>query len=98
MTDEKQGPLLALPPELRNDIYELVFSDLVIDFTQTNTTTATSTSLLRTCTQIRNEALNIFYHKTTFWAQSSYIAYAFLAQVPSSRSDPSRNSWCTQST
>ncbi|KAK5112303.1 hypothetical protein LTR85_011575 [Meristemomyces frigidus] len=61
----QDSPLLKIPPELRNIIYDLVLtSDKPID-TQ-DTAAARVSALLATCTQIRREAAPIFYGQNTF--------------------------------
>ena len=60
------SPLLRLPPELRNKIYQLVIvkhESIHIDKTTFNNH---QPSLLRTCCAIRNEAVKIFYAESQF--------------------------------
>ncbi|KAL6168120.1 hypothetical protein ACJQWK_05778 [Exserohilum turcicum] len=58
---------LDLPAELRNSIYELVLHEGTFDvFPNQHSPKPQTLSLLSTCTQIRYEALPIFYSRNTF--------------------------------
>ena len=66
-TSDEDSPLLDLIPELRNNIYHLVLAPeedqaVNITFKEINRRTA----LLRTCSQIRSEATQIFYASNSF--------------------------------
>lgn len=66
----QDSPLLALAPELRNDIYRHVLvSDAAIDIGSESS--ATQPSILQTCRQIREEAESIYYHENIFAATAS---------------------------
>ncbi|KAF2772040.1 hypothetical protein EJ03DRAFT_348852 [Teratosphaeria nubilosa] len=67
---EHHSPLFGLPPELRNHIYEDV---LVGDVTLVDKTgrRESEPALLRTCHQIRQEALKLYYSNTF----RIYVAY-----------------------
>ena len=60
--------LLAIPPELRNRIYdEVLISSYKIGLTNTEEErTWRCPALLQTCTQIRREAAGIYYSRNTF--------------------------------
>lgn len=73
MLDPTQVPLLALPPELGNAVYELAFDGAVLEVYQP----LTSPSLLLTCKQINDEALSIFYTSVTFQAQDEDSPLSF---------------------
>lgn len=72
MAKSPEPPLLKLPAELRNRIYEMV----LLDATTTHVTTAKakpdwhSPGLLRTCHQIRSEASSIYYAVNIFRVSS----------------------------
>ncbi|KAK4544411.1 hypothetical protein LTR36_004302 [Oleoguttula mirabilis] len=74
--------LLALPPELRNTIYELAFSDTIIKL---NGATR-AWCLLSSCRQIRLEAHGIFYNTVVFEANTQDSAFDHLTKLsPQSR-------------
>lgn len=61
------SPLLELPAELRNTIYCLVLASDNGEYVEiTLKATKWQTALLRVCSQIRNEATQIFYATNTF--------------------------------
>ncbi|KAK5117159.1 hypothetical protein LTR85_008927 [Meristemomyces frigidus] len=62
-TTQSTSRLLALPPELRDEIYRfaLVEEKIVVDATR-----HTTPGVLRTCRQIRKEASPIFYRENAF--------------------------------
>jgi hypothetical protein len=55
-----------LPPELRNHIYELVLLDTDVEYVVDNWDWEFP-SLLHVCTQIRSEALGLYYSRTMFY-------------------------------
>jgi len=63
---QQQTPLLSIPAEVRNKIYQLslVNEDVVLDVKILST--PTEPALLATCRQIRHEASSIFYGENTF--------------------------------
>lgn len=65
-----QSPFIRLPPELRDDIYEMVLvQDHPIGISQppdSKTSRVSFAALLQTCHQIRNEAIAIFYSSNSF--------------------------------
>jgi hypothetical protein len=65
MAETLSPPLLELPGELRNRIYQLclVSNPIII-----NSTTFPEPSLLKTCKQVRKEASTIFYGENQFQA------------------------------
>ena len=66
-TSRAASPFLALPGELRNDIYHLALA--AEDDEHVNISLHAikqRTALLRTCSQIRNEATEIFYNVNVF--------------------------------
>ncbi|KAI7284764.1 hypothetical protein KC345_g2063 [Hortaea werneckii] len=74
--DQENCPLLLLPPELRNRIYDFaLLSDphLSIDgrYTLLQLPLAISPGLLHTCKRIEREAAPIFYGRVTFWYQGT---------------------------
>ncbi|KAK3617668.1 hypothetical protein LTR56_025135 [Elasticomyces elasticus] len=78
-SDSQTSPLLELPPELRNNIYELAFATTagpvnLFDASPPNK------ALLVVCTQIRNEAASLFkwgyWRTTTFHCTSSSYSKA----------------------
>lgn len=65
---ERESALVKIPPELRNRIYR--FATLharPIDVT--GTTKKKESALLATCEQIREEALQMFYHENVFYCR-----------------------------
>ncbi|KAK4494819.1 hypothetical protein PRZ48_014175 [Zasmidium cellare] len=64
MAEDTDSPLLNLPPELRNNIYELVFTNTTINFN--TTATRRPPSLLLSCKQIYTEAVTVYYAEATF--------------------------------
>ncbi|KAF1356558.1 hypothetical protein BDV97DRAFT_394464 [Delphinella strobiligena] len=67
---DKAG-FLSLPPELRNEIYRLVFvKKEKLDFGHPHNFTRSS-HLLRTCKQIHEEGKSILYAENVFYFQSS---------------------------
>lgn len=75
---QSQSPLLALPPELRNTIYELAFSDIILDLDEETR----APCLLSSCRQIRIEAYDIFYRTVVFETNARDKAFDFLSGVP----------------
>jgi hypothetical protein len=66
-TTNEVSPLLELPPELRNTIYHLVLTSNNGEYVEiTLKVVKKQTALLRVCSQIRNEATQIFYATNTF--------------------------------
>lgn len=70
-------PLLSLPAELRDEIYELSFTPSLgeeIDLVQTRG--QLSTAVLQTCRQIYREAKPFLLEAyTRFWSESSFVVY-----------------------
>ncbi|KAK4950918.1 hypothetical protein LTR10_010911 [Elasticomyces elasticus] len=92
-SDNHNSPLLELPPELRNNIYELVFETRsgpvnLFDASPPNK------ALLVVCTQIRNEAASLFkwghWRTTTFHCTSSSYSKAMgtARRLPFREEDP----------
>ncbi|KAK5675897.1 hypothetical protein LTS10_011629 [Elasticomyces elasticus] len=61
-----ESSLLSLPPELRNDIYELVLLETVPVFRFSLYMYPAVPTLLQVSQQIRNEALSMYYGKAAF--------------------------------
>lgn len=62
----QNSPLLALPGEFRNTIYRYALCEPDVDTKCDSTEIHARTSLLRTCTQIRDESSAIFYAGNKF--------------------------------
>ena len=89
----KNSPLLRLPGELRNRIYEHALADSFIEpmsYQRTvsrhpressNPPMSATVSLIRTCRQTRSEAEPLFFAHTTFGFDSRYDFHRFLAHV-----------------
>ncbi|KAK5115638.1 hypothetical protein LTR85_009809 [Meristemomyces frigidus] len=75
--DQSQSPLLALPPELRNRIYELTFSDTFIKLDEGTR----ALSLLSSCKQIRIEASGIFHSTVVLEAHTQGSAVNYLMKL-----------------
>jgi len=73
MAQEVDCPLLELPPEIRNTIWELILPEMFDVFTVNR-----PPALLGTCRQIRNEAHDLFFSTAVFEAQSHEIVCNFL--------------------
>ncbi|KAI7609982.1 hypothetical protein KC343_g12100 [Hortaea werneckii] len=74
--NQENCPLLFLPPELRNRIYDFALlseSHLSIDgrHTALQLPPAISPGLLHTCKRIEREAAPIFYGRVTFWYEGT---------------------------
>lgn len=70
--------LLTIPPEIRNLIYEYALCDspkvkVNKPCKGLSTTRQPEPAILRTCTQIRNEATSIYYGQTTFVAFGVWV-------------------------
>ena len=72
-TDRTKCRLLSLPPELHNQIYELVVAGretILVTWSPWHDGPYpefwSEPAILRTCHQVRNEALPLFYAKSTF--------------------------------
>jgi hypothetical protein len=74
--NQRNSPLLKLPAEVRNCIYEYAFARGSIDFMKDSASSDDSSphtrkhqgasALIHVCRQVRHEALPIFYTNTTF--------------------------------
>ncbi|RMY78383.1 hypothetical protein D0863_00706 [Hortaea werneckii] len=76
-SNQKSCGLLELPPELRNNIYELCFESVIDDKrVKFNAPTPPEFAILQTCRQFRDEATQIFqvadreyWSNTNFWIE-----------------------------
>ncbi|KAK3621682.1 hypothetical protein LTR56_022649 [Elasticomyces elasticus] len=66
--DQSKSSLMALPPELRNLIYEKLFEEFVADWIPCKF--YTQPHMLLACKQIYGEAISVFYCTATFRAQN----------------------------
>jgi hypothetical protein len=93
VVEAQESPLLNLPGELRDRIYEYAF-DCAPDFitickgAKNSTIGCTAPPLLQVCRQIREEASTIFYTQQKFymngrWYCSSDVAQAWLRSLDS---------------
>jgi len=77
LPDQSQSSLLALPPEIRNCIFELAFSDTIIILDEETRALA----LLCSCRQIRSEAYDVFYSTVIFEANTLGSAFDFIVNL-----------------
>ncbi|KAK4494821.1 hypothetical protein PRZ48_014177 [Zasmidium cellare] len=88
MDDEPESRLLALPPELRNRIYEFVFAGGHAEVGHRSTKPhhakyqPTSSGIIMACKQTNEEASDHFYFLTTFDFTSRFAAVSFLTTLP----------------
>jgi len=86
MENQVSSPLLTLPPELRNTIFELVLQgtttepEIKGDDLQSGEPFPLP-PLLRSCKQIYLEASLIFYERTTFYLNGSLKAFQWLEVI-----------------
>lgn len=66
LTHNSASPLLALPAELRNKIYDFVFAEQAVTICSHQPTFLQSSSLARACRQTRHETLALFYNRSYF--------------------------------
>ncbi|USW48564.1 hypothetical protein Slin15195_G018830 [Septoria linicola] len=72
MANQSSSPLMSLPAELRNHIYELALSDTVVkieNFREGYNSINRSPGLILTCHQICREALGLYYSVARFTMQ-----------------------------
>ena len=89
MSDQDStSPLLALPTELRNSIYEFAFLEATLKIDAVKP--PKSASLLLTCKQIHNEALLVYYANLTVtaYARPKFVAWAQALSAKSLRLIP----------
>jgi hypothetical protein len=90
MANQRNSPLLRLPAELRNRIYELVFHNTTLCVIQLRTLSLTmpasrSSGLLHTCRQTRNEASGILFSQAIFALDSMSEVDILLAKIGARR-------------
>ncbi|KAI7239228.1 hypothetical protein KC330_g2019 [Hortaea werneckii] len=93
-SNQKPCGLLELPPELRNNIYELCFESVIDDkCVEFNAPTPPEFAILQTCRQIRDEATQTlqvadreYWSNTNFWIEGKTYEQA-RAGVGSMRSE-----------
>lgn len=73
----QDSPLLDLPPEIRNNIYEMVFEGTIIKVDREDLP-STAPGLLRTCRQIYNEAVGMYHASATIYSRFYFRLYMWL--------------------
>lgn len=71
-TDSNDPPLLDLPAELRNCIYELVFQDQGRVFSFVKGARSKAPGLLMACRQTYSECINMYYHGSVLCTESRF--------------------------
>jgi hypothetical protein len=77
---DQDCPFLDLPPELRNRIYDLVFSEFKLELVLS--ATQPRPPLLRTCRQIRQEASSLYYARSFLVTCAEEICVPWLRSIP----------------
>ncbi|EME40641.1 hypothetical protein DOTSEDRAFT_27268 [Dothistroma septosporum NZE10] len=77
-----QGHLIKLPQELRDQIYDDVFTDAVVDI-RAYGTRARHAGLTIACKQLYLETIELYYQRTAFVIGSdAAVLYKWLKKIP----------------
>lgn len=85
MAGQSDSSLLALPAELRNRIYDLVFEDCIQDVTIRRPKSQTPSNLLLTCKQAYQEAIGIYYSNVVVSSTETSDLIHWIRSIPAER-------------
>lgn len=78
-TTQQDSPLLDLPAELRNNIYEMIFEDNIINV-EGEQPRAQAPGLLVTCRQFYNEGIGVYYACASVYGKLDLEVWSWLTQ------------------